>query len=205
MELQNFVGGKGVAKFSQCCKGDAKFSQVKKVAEKFPSVMRKFRKRLRNSSVLDSSSDSLPCTLDWFGKGFEALQNLDSSYNLASILLCHGLYQVLPHSWLVLMIKNPSKSSKLAKNGLVTLARVLNVSIELKGNKYYSKVFKRVYKKLWKSTFWVAITRVVDDMNNYRSLELRPLDAMKSSGVFIIWTILNCVPMAPNSINSSWL
>ena len=108
--------------------------------------------------MLDSSSDSLPFTLDWFGKGFEALQNLDSSCNLASILLCHGLYQVLPHSWLVLMIKKLSKTSKVAKNWLVTLARVLNVPIELKGNKYYSKVFKRVYKKLWKNTFWVVIS-----------------------------------------------
>ena len=46
------------------------------------------------------------------------------------------------------MIKKLSKTSKLTKNLLVTLARVLNVPIELKGNKYYSKVFKRVYKKL---------------------------------------------------------
>ena len=51
------------------------------------------------------------------------------------------------------MIKKLSKTSKLAKNLLVTLARVLNVPIELKNNKYYSKVFKRVYKKLQKSTF----------------------------------------------------
>ena len=123
--------------------------------------LRKFRKWLRNSSVLDYFSDSLPYILDWFGKGFEALQNLDSSCNLASILLCHGLYQVLPHSWLVLMIKKLSKTSKLAKNLLVTLARVLNVPIELKSNKYYSKVFKRVYKKLQKSTFWVVISLMV--------------------------------------------
>ena len=64
-----------------------------------------FAKGLQNCWMLDSFSDSLPCILDWFGKGFEALQNLDSSCNLASNLLCHGLYQVLPHSWLVLMIK----------------------------------------------------------------------------------------------------
>ena len=54
--------------------------------------------------------------LDWFRKGFEALQNLDSSCNLASILICHGLYQVLPHSWLVLIIKKLPKTPKLAKN-----------------------------------------------------------------------------------------
>ena len=31
--------------------------------------------------------------------------------------------------------------------------------IELKGNNYYSKVFKRVNYKLWNSTFWVVISR----------------------------------------------
>ena len=42
--------------------------------------------------------------------------------------------------------------------------------------------------------------RVMDDMNNYRSLELRPLDAMKSLGVLIIWMILSRVAMAPNAL-----
>ena len=63
-------------------------------------------------------------------------------------LLCYGLYKILPHSWLILMIKKLSKTSKPAKNWLEAFARVFNVPIELKGNKYYSKVFKRVYKKL---------------------------------------------------------
>ena len=40
------------------------------------------------------------------------------------------------------MIKMLPKAPKLAKNLLVTLVRVLNVPIELKGNKYYSKVLK---------------------------------------------------------------
>ena len=66
------------------------------------------------------------------------------SFNLP----CHGLYKILPHSWLVLMIKKLSKTPKPAKNWLETFARVFNVPIELKGNKYYSKVFKRVYNKL---------------------------------------------------------
>ena len=135
-----------------------KISQEWKEVVKFPSILQKFRKGLRNSSVLDSFSNSLPCILDWVGKGFEALQNFDFSCNFASILLCHGLYQVLPHSWLVLMIKKLSKTSKLAKNWLVMLVRVLNVPIELKGNKYYSKVFKRIYNRLQKNTFWVVIT-----------------------------------------------
>ena len=152
-----------VVKISQRVAKFISFSRLTKFINfarlvKFLLGLRKFRKGLRNSWMLDSFSDSLPCILDWFGKGFEALLNLDSSCNLASILLCHGLYQVLLHSWLVLMIKKLSKTSKLVKNWLVTLARVLNVSIELKGNKYYSKVFKRVYKKLQKSTFWVVIT-----------------------------------------------
>ena len=63
-------------------------------------------------------------------------------------LLCHGLHKILPHSWLVLMIKKLSKTPKLAKNWLETLARVLNVPIELKCVNYYSKVFKRVDNKL---------------------------------------------------------
>ena len=63
-------------------------------------------------------------------------------------LLCHGLYKILPHSWFILMIKKLSKTPKLAKNLLETFARVFNVPIELKCNKYYSKVFKRVYNKL---------------------------------------------------------
>ena len=63
-------------------------------------------------------------------------------------LLCYGLYKIIPHSCLVLMIKKLSKTPKLAKNWLETFARVFIVPIELKGNKYYSKVFKRVYNKL---------------------------------------------------------
>ena len=75
-----------------------------------------FRQGLQNSWMIDSFSVSLPCILDWFGKGFEPLHNLDFSCTLASILLFHGLYQVLPHFWLVLMIKKLSKTPKLAKN-----------------------------------------------------------------------------------------
>ena len=46
------------------------------------------------------------------------------------------------------MIKKLPKTPKLAKNLLVTLARVFNVPIELKGINYYSKVFKTVNFKL---------------------------------------------------------
>ena len=43
---------------------------------------------------------------------------------------------------------------------LETIAKVLNMLIELKGNNYYSKVFKRVNYKLSNSTFWVVIYRI---------------------------------------------
>ena len=59
-------------------------------------------------------------------------------------LHCHGLQKILPHSLFVLMIKKLPKTPKLAKNLLVTLARFLNVPIELKSINYYSKVFKTV-------------------------------------------------------------
>ena len=50
------------------------------------------------------------------------------------------------------------KTPKLNTIRLELIARVLNMPIELKGNDYYSKVFKRVNYKLWNSTFWVVIT-----------------------------------------------
>ena len=63
-------------------------------------------------------------------------------------LHCHGLHKILPHSLLVSMTKKLPKTPKLAKNLLVTLARFLNVPIELKSINYYSKVFKTVNFKL---------------------------------------------------------
>ena len=68
--------------------------------------------------------------------------------NLSFKLVCHELYKDLSHSWIALVIKKLSKTPKLNTIWLETLARVLNVSIELKGNNYYSKVFKRVNYKL---------------------------------------------------------
>ena len=47
---------------------------------------------------------------------------------------------------------------KLNTIWLELIARVLNMLIGLKGNNYYSKVFKRVNYKLSNSTFWVVIT-----------------------------------------------
>ena len=100
----------GVAKFILSFTRLAKF-----FLGQFASL-RIFRKGLRNSWMIDFFFVSLPCILDCFGKGFEALHNLNFSCTLASILLCHGLYQVLHHYWLVLMIKNLSKTPKRAKN-----------------------------------------------------------------------------------------
>ena len=49
------------------------------------------------------------------------------------------------------------KTPKLNTIWLELIARVLNMLIGLKGNNYYSKVFKWVNYKLWNSTFWVVI------------------------------------------------
>ena len=49
------------------------------------------------------------------------------------------------------------KSTKTYTIWLETIAKVLNMLIELKGNNYYSKVLKRVNYKLSNSTFWVVI------------------------------------------------
>ena len=45
------------------------------------------------------------------------------------------------------------KTPKLNTIGLELIAKVLNMLIGLKGNNYYSKVFKRVNYKLSNSTF----------------------------------------------------
>ena len=54
--------------------------------------------------------------------------------------------------------KKLSKTPKLNTFWLETIVRVLNMPIELKGNNYYSEVFKRVNYKLQNNTFWVVIT-----------------------------------------------
>ena len=52
------------------------------------------------------------------------------------------------------------KTPKLNTISLELIARVLNMLIGLKGDNYYSKVFKRVKYKLSNSTFWLVITDV---------------------------------------------
>ena len=80
-------------------------------------------------------------------KGYEA-PKFSFFMNLNFNLLCHELYKGLPHSWIALVIKKLWKTPKLNTNWLETIARVLNMPIELKCNNYYSKVFKRVNYKL---------------------------------------------------------
>ena len=43
----------------------------------------------------------------------------------------------------------------------------------------------------------------MDDMNDLESYELRPLDAINNSGLWMIWLILGREPMVPNSMNNS--
>ena len=50
------------------------------------------------------------------------------------------------------------KSTKTYTIWLETIAKVVNMLIELKGNNYYSKVFKRINYRLSNNTFWVVIT-----------------------------------------------
>ena len=57
------------------------------------------------------------------------------SKELSSILDCFGDQKAI-------------KTPKLNTNGLEVLAKVLNMLIGLKGNNYYSQVFKRVNYKL---------------------------------------------------------
>ena len=86
-----------------------------------------------------------PCLV--LAKGYEA-PKLSLFMNLSFNLIFHELYKDLPHSWIALVIKKLSKTSKLNPIWLETIARVLNMPIELKCNNYYSKVFKRVNYKL---------------------------------------------------------
>ena len=67
------------------------------------------------------------------------------SIELSSILDCFG-------------DQITNKNTKTYTIWLEMIAKVLNMLIELKGNNYYLKVFKRVNYKLQNNTFWVVIT-----------------------------------------------
>ena len=53
--------------------------------------------------------------------------------------------------------KKAIKTPKLNTIWLELIVRVFNMLIGLKGDNYYSKVFKMVNYKLWNNTFWVVI------------------------------------------------
>ena len=71
------------------------------------------------------------------------------SIELSSILDCFG-------------DQITNKNTKTYTIWLEMIAKVLNMLIELKGNDYYSKVFKRVNYKLSNNTFWVVINYIRD-------------------------------------------
>ena len=101
-------------------------------------AMQNFRIDMQNCYMLDFFLwfSSLHLLLAWqpiakLGKGLWSGPKLRFFMYLSFNFHCHGLHKILPHSLLVSMIKKLPKTPKLAKNWLVTLARFLNVPIEL--------------------------------------------------------------------------
>ena len=85
------------------------------------------------------------------------------------------------------------KNTKTYTIWLEMITRVLNMPIELKGNNYYSKEFKRVNYKLSNSTFWVVI-------NPFQStIRLFPIYALCDWRHLWVYT-LNLVLMLPSSL-----
>ena len=70
----------------------------------------------------------------------------------------YGFQRTLLNLRFALVIKKTIKTPKLNTIWLELIARVLNMLIGLKGDNYYSKVFKRVNYRLSNNTFWVVIT-----------------------------------------------
>ena len=58
-----------------------------------------------------------------------------------------------------------NKNTKTYTKCIKLLSRVLNMPIELKGQNYYSTVFKRINYRLSNSTFWVVITIILRFFN----------------------------------------
>ena len=92
-----------------------------------------------------------------------------------------------PQSHIALVIKKAIKTPKLNINWLEVLAKVLNMLIGLKGNNYYSKVFKRVNYKLWNNTFWVIIIGPVTTY--FHSIVLFPYHVNSSMQLHVIATV----------------
>ena len=92
--------------------------------------------------MLDSFSDSPPCSLDWIGKAFEALQDLDSS--CFEIQLALQLTEQSPPSFFAHFNDQKAiNNTKTYQNLISILAKVLNVPIGLKGVNYYSEAFEK--------------------------------------------------------------
>ena len=73
------------------------------------------------------------------------------------VYFLHGFQRTLLNLGLLWWSKRLSKHQNLTHFLSELIARVLNMSIELKGDNYYSKVFKRVNYELWNNTFWIVI------------------------------------------------
>ena len=71
--------------------------------------------------------------------------------------------------------KKAIKTPKLHTIWLELIARVLNMLIGLKGDNYYSKVFKRVNYKLSNNTFWVVI-RDISEREAWEKREGKRID-----------------------------
>ena len=84
----------------------------------------------------------------------DALSLAMDSKELSSILDCFG-------------DKKAIKTPKLNTIWLELIARAFSMPIELKGDNYYSKVFKRVNYKLWNNTFWVVINHQLGKIKNF--------------------------------------
>ena len=72
-------GKKGLQKFLQLCLLSVlQHTLLLAISQAYENFAR-LKGALRNCWMLDSFSNSLPCSLDWFGKGFKFFQDLDSS------------------------------------------------------------------------------------------------------------------------------
>ena len=64
-----------------------------------------------------------------------------------------------------------NKNTKTYTKWLEVIGKVLNMLIGLKGDNYYSKVFKRVNYKLSNSPFWVVISlHAINDKSQTQKL-----------------------------------
>ena len=88
------------------------------------------------------------------------------------------------------------KTPKLDTIWLELITRVLNMLIGLKGDNYYSKVFKRVNHKLQNNTFWVVIT----PPNRHIASPL----AMKERKIKINITIIYNIMLIKNNSQVAW-